>query len=149
MEEKASWWKKREMPSVEHGCLTADFSWSSQREFLLLLPSRHGGGVLNQITVIVWPEIEITLSELGRCFSVNGALRKYGIIPVVTPNDERGVSSAMQSGGVSVPKGHNLYRWHSTRHFLGLWPMGWGLGCVCVCACNHRNSLGANLLRVQ
>lgn len=45
--------KEREMPSVERGCLTADFSWSSQREFLLLLPSRHGGGALNQITVIV------------------------------------------------------------------------------------------------
>lgn len=35
---------------------------------------------------------------------VNGALCKYGIIAVVTQNDERGASSEMQSEGVSVPK---------------------------------------------
>lgn len=68
------------MCSEECGCLTAVYSQSSRHEFL------------------------------GRYFSVNGALYKYGIITVVTQNDERCTSSEMQSEGVSVPKGHNLYR---------------------------------------
>lgn len=65
---------------------------------------------------------------MGRYFSVNGVLYKYGIITVVTQNDERGTPSEMQSEGVSVPKGHNLYRWHSSRHFG---PVTYGLGVVC------------------
>lgn len=38
--------------------------------------------MLNQIIVIVWPEIDLTLSKLGWYFPLSGALKKYGIFSV-------------------------------------------------------------------